>query len=237
MRYGVKKDVKDLLDLGDYVISLVRELLPHGAGNQKFNQKKTHGWGTYLTNTAQAVADTSNNWTRPSRVAGAFIKYGAGNCQDQAAVTYLLLREWLSDKEEASFCVANATHHSFAAIGVPGVDPDDQVVIVDPWPEHAQAVLWKHHFCRKDSAFQVLRHKPGGKEGKISKAITRFEHIQFDKEADYPAYDWKAPKEGTWNHRWCVSFSEPMDYYVTVDAKPKAKDVIVAKFKKFFHMN
>jgi hypothetical protein len=231
MRYEVNKKVMGLIDLGNEVITMVRELLPHGAGNQKFNQTKTRGWGTYLTDTAQAVADTAHNWSRPGRVAGAFIKFGAGNCQDQAAVTYLLLREWLSARQEASFCLAGSTHHAFAAIGVPNTDPNDQVVIVDPWPEMAQAVLWKHHFCRKDGAFQVLRHKPGGRADKISKAVARYERISFKKDEDYPAYDWATRDEGTWNHRWCSTNAEQIDYFTV-----GIKDKVAEKFKKFFHL-
>src|SRR4051794_7869733 len=106
MRYLVSKEVKDAIDLGNNIITLVRQLLPHGAGNQQFNQEESRGWSRYLTGQAQMATQSVGPWTSPGKVAGAFIKYGAGNCQDQAAVTYLLLREWLPATQEASFCVA-----------------------------------------------------------------------------------------------------------------------------------
>ncbi len=226
VRHRVSKDVMKKILIAKGVIEEVRRLLPHGAGNQKIHQSVTNGWAQYLTDMAQAAADINNQWTRPSRVAGAYVKYGAGNCQDQAAIAYLLLRERLSKKYEASFCVAPTIHHVFAAIGVPKVDPDDEVVIVDPWPIMAQPVLFKHHFCRKDKGFEVLRHKPCGREGKLDKAIARFEHINFKKDEDYPAYNYQVRTEGNWNHKFCCSHSRIMQYYT---------EGIGDKVAKFFH--
>jgi hypothetical protein len=213
MRYRVNQNTLALIALADEVIARIRYLVPHGAGNQTWNNERTRGWAQWLTDQAQMACDLTNNWTRPSRVAGAVLKFGAGNCQDQASVAYLLLRELLPPTLEASYCVANKTHHSFAAIGVPNSDPDDKVVIVDAWPEMAQAVLWKHHFCRRDSAFSVLRHKAGGKTGKLDRSVAKYDFINFDKNAPLPDYDWNTRTKGNWNHRWCVSNAEVIIYY------------------------
>gem|GEM_PF-3833082 len=195
------------LQLGDAVIKRVKQLVPHGAGNQVYDTKRTYGHSERLTGLAQKAY--GSDWHRPIRNAGATMKYGSGNCQDQAAIAYLLLREMTDGATDVSFCVSWGFKHSFAAIGIPNTDPDTAVVIVDPWPRFAQAVLWKDHFCRNDAKLAVLRTKKGGKAGKIDKAVARYQHINYEKEIlfldDYPA-------NPSWNHEWCSSVKETIRY-------------------------
>lgn len=207
-RGGISHQALARLQIGDAVIQRVKQqLVPHGAGNQKWDLSRTSGHAGRLTGLVHSAY--GSDWARPMRNAGATMKYGAGNCQEQAAVAYLLLRELVDGATDVSFCVAWATKHSFAAIGIPNTDADTEVVIVDPWPRFAQAVLWRDHFCRNDSKLQVLRTKKGGKTGKIDKAAAKYQHINYDKEllflTDYPA-------NPTWNHEWCSSCKETIRY-------------------------
>jgi hypothetical protein len=212
MRYFVGADMLKILKFGDHVIEAVRELVPWGAGNQEWNLEATKGWAQFLVGLTQTTADSPKNWTRPMRVAGSTVAFGAGNCQDQAAVAYLLLRETVPADWQVSFCVAYENMHAFAAVGVPNTDPDDKVVIVDSWPEKAQAVLWKHHFCRTDKNFVVLRHKPGGKSGKLAKALAKNPKDLWDKEDFKPTDEFKVTNQGVFNIRSCTSYAEPMEY-------------------------
>jgi hypothetical protein len=172
--------------VGDKVIRDVKSLVPYGAANQKSDVKNSDHNGETVSRTMLAhkmstriggFQQTANGLVMAHfmRMAGAALTFGAGNCQDQAAVAYSLLRERVDDKTYVSFCVYRTLlfGHAFAAIGRPYVDPDDEVVIVDPWPIHAQAVLWKDHFCyeqKKSSDFQIVRAKVGGKkQGRYAK--------------------------------------------------------------------
>jgi hypothetical protein len=115
-------------------------------------------------------------WNQPLKNGGVTAAFGAGNCQDQGALTYTILRSVLSKREVASFCVNNTIHHSFATIGDPENSPPTHVVCVDPWPIKAQAVLVQDHFCKK--GLQVITgktrySKPGGKDPDYMSRLTK----------------------------------------------------------------
>jgi hypothetical protein len=161
----VSAELKRLLDIGDDVIKKCRAIVVMGAGNQKAGIVKSKGVSSILTG---AVQNNPNYvWNQPLKNGGVTAAFGAGNCQDQGALTYTILRSVLSKREVASFCVNNTIHHSFATIGDPERSPPTQVVCVDPWPIKAQAVLVEHHFCKV--GLQVITgktrySKPGGKD-------------------------------------------------------------------------
>jgi hypothetical protein len=162
---AVSAELKRLLDIGDDVIRKSRALVVMGAGNQKANIVKSKGVSSVLTGAVQNNANYV--WNQPLKNGGVTAAFGAGNCQDQGALTYTILRSVLSKNEIASFCVNNGERHSFATIGDPERSPPTQVVCVDPWPIKAQAVLLDDHFCR--NGLQVITgkgrySKPGGKD-------------------------------------------------------------------------
>ena len=104
-------------------------------------------------------------------------------------------------------CANFAIHHSFATIGVPGTDPEHQVICVDPWPIKAQALLLEDHFCKV--GVQVLRHKRGGK-GDYMQRLNKQKHksaVAPAKKQFANANVWdvnainKSP--GMWNHEYC----------------------------------
>lgn len=208
---GVAKETLDLLALGDQVIARVRSLVPYGAGNQRVDFTRTGGEAGYRTKLAQQTY--GNDWWRPARNAAATMKFKSGNCQDQAAVAYLCLRESLSTAHKVSFCVAHSTKHSFSTIGIPNVDSEDKVVVVDSWPIHAQAVLWKHHFCRHDTNLQVLRTKSGTKGVKDKVAPAAQKHYTSVNPDTALLMDlFTVAAKPTWDHPWCSMAKEKIIY-------------------------
>jgi hypothetical protein len=162
--YEVDAETKRLLDIGNDVIQKCRAIVAFGAGNQDDTIRDTGGWSSLLTG---AVQNNPNYvWNQPLRNGAVTSAFSAGNCQDQGAVTYTILRSVLSKNEIAAFCVNNAIKHSFATIGDPERMQHDKVICVDPWPLKPQAVLLTHHFCR--NGLKVITGKsryakPGGK--------------------------------------------------------------------------
>lgn len=209
---GVSKETLELLTLGDQVIARVRQLVPYGAGNQKHDFQRTNQQSGYRTMLAQKTY--GSDWARPMRNAAATIKFGSGNCQEQAAVAYLCLRESLPSTVMVAFCVAWKTKHSFATIGNPTGGDEEKVVVVDAWPVNAQAILWKHHFCRHDQQFQVMRCKPGvqgsGKTKIDTAKVKHYSGVNKDKELVMALFD--APPNPTWNHQWCATAKEMIQY-------------------------
>ena len=202
---AISAETKRLIDIGNQVIRDCRAIVAMGAGNQVQNVASTQGRSAYLT--AAVQSDQKYQWDRPLRNGTVTVAYGAGNCQDQAAVTYTILRSKLTAAEQTSFCANYAIHHSFATIGVPGTDPEDQVICVDPWPIKAQALLLEDHFCKV--GVQVLRHKKGGKGDymqRLNKQKNKSSQATAKKQiANGSVFNVNAiiNSAGMWNHEYC----------------------------------
>jgi hypothetical protein len=201
---AVNAETKRLIDLGNQVIRDCRALIAMGAANQVQNVSASLGRSHYLTGVVQNHPNYV--WDRPLHNGGVTCAYGAGNCQDQAAVTYTILRSKLSAGETTSFCVNWGIKRSFATIGVPGTDPDNEVICVDPWPINAQALLLEDHFCK--NGLQVLRYKRGGKNPNYMARLNK--HTPVDglivrQYADAHVWDVNAinTSPGMWNHQYC----------------------------------
>jgi hypothetical protein len=200
---AVTAKTKRLIDLGNQVIRDCRALIAMGAGNQVQDVASSQGRSHYFTSVVQK--NRNYVWDRPLRNGGVTCAYGAGNCQDQAAVTYTILRSKLTAGENTSFCVNWAIKHSFATIGTPGTDPENEVICVDPWPIKPQALLLKDHFCKE--GLKVLRSKPGGKNADYMARLKK--HAPKDAWIDR----WAAPSsfdvdaitsgDGMWDHEYC----------------------------------
>ncbi len=166
----ISAELLGLIQLGDAVIREVRRLMPYGAANQKFDVKRSTETQPMTVLTQQAY---QGHYSEAQHMAGAAVTYGAGTCQDQAAVAYLLLRERLPATRTACFAFSNYSSHCFATIGVPNTDAADQVVVVDSWPKYAQALLWQDHFCYPICG--IYRQKPGvGHAGKLQRAQGKY---------------------------------------------------------------
>lgn len=205
------------LELGGQVIKDVRQMLPYGAGNQIADSQRTGGESSGRT--VLAMQDAGKLQGQEGvirnllRMAGAAVTWGAGNCQEQAAVTYTVLRSKCDAKTKVSYCIHSGSHHVFAAIGEPLVDPAGEVVIVDPWPINAQALLWEDHFCYESKAtanFVVWRTKFGGKAMRIDKHADHFGALARRKEV--VPYVINASLPGSWNHQWGSKTKAWVDY-------------------------
>lgn len=212
----VDQQIAEWLRIGDEIIQQVRQIVDLGSGNQQFSVQATGGQAAYLTAGAQQIYGAE--WLRPQRNAAATIWMRSGNCQDLAAVAYVLLRE-KPHNFNVYFCVSNAFHHSFAAIGTPGRDVATRVVIVDPWPEFAQAVRWSEHFC-SPAAVNVLRSKPAGQVGKVAKVMQKITAHQQTIDPVEVAEAIRAsgmPAVAQYHHRWCSLSGNRIEYLESMD--------------------
>lgn len=212
------------LKLAETIIMQVRSLLPYGAGNQIADSQRT--MGQFTGRTALAMKDAGVMQGQQGviknlmRMAGAAANWGSGNCQEQAAVTYCVLRETLPSTAKISYCTHNSIHHVFATIGELLVDPANQVVIVDPWPINAQAVHWDDHFCYEPIVapnFNVWRTKFGGKapsdgSQRVKKHIFTDPFESISRRREIVPYIINLPGQGAWNHQWCARTGARIDY-------------------------
>lgn len=167
---AVSAQTKLLIDYSNKVIQKCRAIVAMGAGNQRDDVRRTQGRANYLSRVTQS--DPNYVWNRPLRSGSVTCAYGSGTCQDQSGVTYTILRSKLNNTHTISLCVHNAIGHQFATIGIPGIDPANEVVCVDPWPIRCQAVLLEDHFCWP--GLTVLRSKPAGKQASYQTRLQKW---------------------------------------------------------------
>jgi hypothetical protein len=152
------------LQAAEGVIAYTKTVVPLGAGNipekilssnyrSYFLAWAGYNWDPY------AGWRTNKFWS--ARTANITTYFGAGNCDLQATVTYSLLRCLPGQAgfnglygQAVSICSSDhnlgGVGHTFAVIGsgaAPYNDPQDECVVVDPWPTAPQPVLLSHHFC------------------------------------------------------------------------------------------
>lgn len=205
----VDDNTMQLIRLGDQVIRQTRQLLPYGAGNQKSDLTTNPEAGPRTAATQMAFG---TNFPRPQYVGGAALMFKSGNCQDQAAVVYLLLREALGNGHIISYGCAPSAHHSFCLVRPAALTRMDQIVVVDSWPKYPQAMLWQHHFCYPE--FQLYVEKPGaGHGGKLQKAFQKFNNQAFYN-AVASAATLGGPYGSSWNHKWASASHDVLRYYV-----------------------
>ncbi|OEZ55455.1 hypothetical protein [Duganella sp. HH105] len=111
----------------------------------------------------RAAYQAGNPFHRPKVVMAALGNLAVGMCQDYAALTYALLREYLGPDRHISYIFESGITHFFCTIGDYALRASDpSVIIVDSWYEHADAVLWtdSHH---RHAPYQgdVIYCKPG----------------------------------------------------------------------------
>lgn len=215
VRAGLKVsgDLLRLIRTGDAVIREARTLMPHGAGNQTSDHRHhpESGPRTAATQIAYAqVGGVAFNAAKPQIIGGAALAFESGNCQDQAAVVYLLLREKLDANYIVSYGCAPGYHHSFCLVRHALTLSHDGVVAVDSWPKYAQAVRWVDHFTYPD--WQLYVEKNGaGVAGKIAAARQK-----YNNQAAYVAVANQAvqtgPYQPSWNHKWASRSQQVLVY-------------------------
>jgi hypothetical protein len=149
----------------------------------------TYGWH-HLQKTGQGKGKSfflnhaKDNWqeniAHPQRVAAMAMLEGTGNCQENASITYLLLRSFVSKSDLV--CYVYAGHHWYCMVvdanaykawktgsgmyhAIPINDPlkqvPDDAVIVDPWILRSTSVLWMNSAHHSKFNDHMCIHKSG----------------------------------------------------------------------------
>jgi hypothetical protein len=162
----------DYLQLGNRIINEVRQLTPYGAGNQKDDVYRTSNLvaqRTWAAQNAKATVPLQENplkpltTVHPQREAATAIAAGAGNCDQQGALAYCLLRKTLGPEFVVHLIVNTGSHHVYAAyepVGFP-----EYRTVVDPWPTFGQAALAGDSYFGADDKF--IAKSGYGKAGKV----------------------------------------------------------------------
>lgn len=168
---GVDISILRLLQIGNDVIRRVKILLPYGAENQIRDRIRCE---EAAARTSAAQQYYGMNMSSIKLMAGATVEAGAGNCQDQASVAYMLLRNSPVYPHSICFCISRTYGHVFCTIGYPAADTTEQVVVVDPWPIYCQAVILSDFFIPW-SEIEVVRSKSISWKGgsKIRRAVNK----------------------------------------------------------------
>lgn len=209
--------ILELITKGDEVIELVRSLLPHGIGNQRRFTEPPGSQALLRTYAAQQLY--GDDIGRYMRMAAATLKFGAGACHEVAALAYVAAREALSPSHVVCYITCDRYEHAFVTIGIPGTHPDDQVIVIDAWPIHAQAVRWSEHFCNDPGVKITLRQVKmcSGPKQKLTRAPQKhYASIDADAElrrveADLAARGLTLVKNG-YNHLYCTTSEERITY-------------------------
>ena len=169
------------LALAASAIAYTRGIFPSGPGNQISALKSSK----LNSRIRLLIARTDRLWTMTpaadklasanpieATAAKAFIA-GGGNCGEHAAVAYSYLRA--NAAGTPINYVVHSMDHAFVIIGKLATDSDDKMVVADPWPTKATAVLWTDHFgyvARPSRAAKLTISKSVVADGKgIAKAI------------------------------------------------------------------
>jgi hypothetical protein len=208
--------ILELIDVGDATIRKVIGFLTHGMGNQRayINQaEKQAGLRTYA---AQQLSKDPDDRFRYMRMAAATIKYGAGACHEIAALTYCVLRETVDSSIPVCYVTCDHCEHAFVTLGIIGVHPDDEVIVVDAWPMRAQAVRWTDHFCRPYK-LEIRTVKFGAGKPRISRLMSKHyasvdpavEVARLQKQIDSGELDLVA---AVYDLQWCSATKERITY-------------------------
>jgi hypothetical protein len=152
IEYFVTPEQKNLLELGDRVIQIVKSYFPYGPENISSAIIKSNANSVFHMN-------LTRNGNLGNRIpdGNSHLRYEAyraiyamgGNCQEHACVTAIFLREHVVpiNKYKIAVVFNKDIDHVFAAIILDlnrnYLDGDD--IVVDTWAPKAKAMLFKHH--------------------------------------------------------------------------------------------
>ena len=220
MPHYVSSLAKQMLDYGDWIIQAVKSCAPLGSGNNH----SPHSGPCHSSNSTAVVLDGNNlmfkrsnnewiknDWNRPMRRAAYVLKFGAGNCQDLAALAYCYCRDYFSDQTSVKYVVNRSFGHAYVIVSLGG-----ETIVVDPWPLNAQAVMVKHHFCGNNYS-EVIKNSTGlistttGKNTKPSRVLTAYERAHTT---------WSNPNSNLscarqYVHKFCSNTGGIIDYKVS----------------------
>jgi hypothetical protein len=171
------------LNFANHVISEVKLARPFGAANLKSDVRLAYApsfWRWFPSKsrhpaTNQSVVRTQQVYQlherqrnqpgtrhadtlKPRLLAGIANRYGAGNCDMAGAMAYTLLRGNLDSNFEVM--LIQSPGHTYAGFKLQGA-PDNEAIIVDPWPTLPMATLAEDHFMFSDGNATAVSRKPG----------------------------------------------------------------------------
>jgi len=192
------------IQVGNYVIEVVKNLLRFGPGNMVWSGRES----MVRTYAAQSMATRLNPdvMHHPRNLAAGAIKFRAGNCQDQASVAYTILREAFDASTLICFCSCPSEQHSFATIGT---QYENGCVVVDAWPRFAQAVLLEDHFVY-GHPIVVFKSGYGKGVGGFEKAVAK--GYAFDEVAYLQWAQAQNFQHGQWTVTHCTSDNRYIQY-------------------------
>lgn len=195
----VSNSAMELLQKGNWIIQEVKRLAPHGSGNNhrdhpdpaaacdtsfRTNAVLDHTNSMVKSKTNQIVP---NDWNRPMRRAAYVIAFGAGNCQDLAALAYCYCRDSFSEHANLKFVVNRSFGHAYVIVKL-----GEDEIVVDPWPLHAQAVMIGDHFCgadysevQKQGTGIALALAAGTKASRVQEATSRSSKLYWTPKSSY----------------------------------------------------
>lgn len=150
MPIPVSNDMHQRLLLADQAISFAKTHLPFGAGNQleaccitSGNAKQRTGPTKNVTRFGQKE-NAKGQVPTGSAALVSLVTQGA-TCREYAALAYEFLRSREVPAEDLTIWSIGAGDHVLILLG--NLEDPMQVVAVDAWPTHAQAVRWQDHFA------------------------------------------------------------------------------------------
>lgn len=156
----VSRKVMQRLRSAREAIAFVKRAIPK-QGNMVDTVRETKGNAARRMMYARLVTQPSYNLATAAAAAVACSRGGACSEHAQLAKHYLEIQDV---EPEIYTAKVRDEDHAFVWIGAKD-DPDDEVVIVDPWVMNPEPVLWKDFWVHDDRRKVVFREgKLGGKE-------------------------------------------------------------------------
>lgn len=169
---GVDEKTFNNLKKAQDAIWLAKSLIPYGSPDQGISLFGTEGqsWARLKMNQTRYIKINNNDNQKKAEQIKKIIKYGAGNCGEFSAITYMLLAN-LNLSENIHRVRSQDYDHSFCIVG--DVE-DNKSIVVDTWPIvpsvhflddcifSVDEVLWTHKIedsfpLSIESAYQISR--------------------------------------------------------------------------------
>jgi hypothetical protein len=182
---------KTMIDTGDLITQQVKAWAPLGSGNNHpvhlgpcVSSQATSivldGQNTMTK--AKDGSTVTNDWNRPMRRSAYVLRFGAGNCQDLAALAYCYCRDYFLETAQVQFVVNRGFGHAYVIVTM-----GSEQVVVDPWPLYAQSMMVADHFCGLNYQ-EVQKEGPGlvsgttlklTKASRVQTALARSQTVQW----------------------------------------------------------
>jgi len=177
---SVTPKAKKRLDHATQAIQHTKNVLCFGAGNQLEALKQTR-FNSYfrllvmrrtdLWELDESVKELAAKYPEALTAAKADIAKG-GNCGEHAQIAFDFLRA-SAKGETINLCDVTGLDHAFVMLGKvhSRSEKDSDLVVSDPWPTSATAVLWEDHFAYTDDRKQINLRRTQVADGQNVKEV------------------------------------------------------------------